>query len=362
MPTFEERSRFQKRADAVECLAIINQKGGVGKTSTTANLGAALALRGKRVLLIDMDPQAHLTTHFGLDEKAAESCIYEVLTCNLPLESAIYAYSEFVSIIPTRIDLAAAETELVSVVGREVILRDALAIRELPFDLILLDCPPSLGVLTLNALSAANRVLIPVQPHFLALQGAGRLFETIALVNQRLNAELRVCGMIMCMYESGTRLASEVIDDLSSFLESYRDQDVPWQHARIFNTRIRRNIKLAECPSYGQSIFEYAPRSNGAVDHLALADELLELIEMPSSESVHNPKPTEESEPNVLDTPPPQPATTSITTLAMPGERPLSPVVVPDNAMTFQENVASVPIEPCDSSASPTHSQDSLEP
>lgn len=263
----------------MECIAIINQKGGVGKTSTAVNLGAGLAQRGKRMLLIDLDPQGHLTTHFGLDGETDGRGIYDVLTKDLPLDEAIHPYSPTISIVPANVDLAAAEVELVSVVGREVILRDLLVAKERPFDIVMIDCPPSLGVLSLNALSAATRVLIPVQPHFLALQGAGKLFETISLVNQRLNRTLSVAGMVMCLYDAGTRLSAEVVDDLSSFLDQSRGTPVPWRDARIFSTVIRRNVKLAECPSYGQSIFEYAARSNGAMDYLALADELLALLE-----------------------------------------------------------------------------------
>ncbi|MBX3394436.1 MAG: ParA family protein [Phycisphaerae bacterium] len=263
----------------MECIAIINQKGGVGKTSTAVNLGAGLAQRGKRMLLIDLDPQGHLTTHFGLDGETDGRGIYDVLTKDLPLDEAIHPYSPTISIVPANVDLAAAEVELVSVVGREVILRDLLVAKERPFDIVMIDCPPSLGVLSLNALSAATRVLIPVQPHFLALQGAGKLFETISLVNQRLNRTLSVAGMVMCLYDAGTRLSAEVVDDLSAFLDQSRGSPVPWRDARIFSTVIRRNVKLAECPSYGQSIFEYAARSNGAMDYLALADELLSLLE-----------------------------------------------------------------------------------
>ena len=262
----------------MECIAVINQKGGVGKTTTSVNLGVGLAQRGRRVLLIDLDPQAHLTTHLGLDGRARGAGIYEVLTQNLPLESAIHRYADGTAVVPTHIDLAAAETELVSVVGREVILRDLLSSSSWPFDLVLIDCPPSLGILTLNALSAATRVLIPMQAHFLALQGVGKLFETIALVAQRINRGLRVAGVAICMYESGTRLSGEVIDDLTAFLDSSRGTAAPWRDARVLQTRVRRNVKLAECPSYGQSIFEYAPKSHGAVDYLALADEVLALL------------------------------------------------------------------------------------
>lgn len=263
----------------MECISIINQKGGVGKTSTAVNLGAGLAQRGKRVLLIDLDPQGHLTTHLGLDQHAAGSGAYEVLTQGLPLDGAIHPYSPTISVIPSNVDLAAAEVELVSVVGREVILRDLFAARSWPYDLVLLDCPPSLGILSLNALCMSTRVLIPVQPHFLAMQGAGKLFETIALVNQRLNPRLSVAGMVMCLYDAGTKLTAEVVDELSRYLESSRGSHVPWRDARIFSAVIRRNVKLAECPSYGQSIFEYAPRSNGATDYLALADELLAVLD-----------------------------------------------------------------------------------
>src|SRR5262249_16313994 len=173
------------------------------------------------------------------------------------------------------INLAAAEVELAGVVGREVILRDLLLAEEGQFDFVLMDCAPSLGVLTLNALSAANEVFIPLQPHFLALHGFGKLLETTALVARRINPQLKVTGVLLCMYESSTKLAQEVATNLGEYLEKHRGTSMPWAGARLFETRIRRNIKLAEAPSFGRSIFDYAPGCPGAADYLALAREVI---------------------------------------------------------------------------------------
>lgn len=260
-------------------IAIINQKGGVGKTTTTVNVGSALARMGYRVLLIDLDPQAHLTLYLGQDPTSGQVGVYEMLTDGATVAKARRKIASNLWACSASIDLAGAEVELVSVVGREVILRDLLdqhlnSNKTPPYDYVLMDCPPSLNVLTLNALCAASEVLIPLQPHYLALQGLSKLLETVALVSKRINPALKVTGVVVCMNESGTRLAGEVIDDVRSFFAGARDGDVPWSDTRVFRTVVRRNIKLAESPSYGKSIFEYAPDSHGAEDYLQLAAEL----------------------------------------------------------------------------------------
>lgn len=293
-------------------IAVINQKGGVGKTTTTVNLAAALARAGQRVAVIDLDPQAHASAHLGMEPDGSRPSMYNALVDNVPLAQVRQQVGERLWLMGADINLAAAEMELSGVVGREVILRDLLEqdvesssyknlqeslrvaeingrrviTRRSPhtsapsecgnphFDYLLMDCGPSLGVLTLNALACADEVLIPLQPHYLALHGLGKLLETTSLVAKRINPQLTVTGIVVCLYESTTKLSGEVIRDLEAFLEKSRASDTPWAKAEIFATRIRRNIKLAECPSFGKSIFEYAPSSNGAEDYAALADEL----------------------------------------------------------------------------------------
>jgi len=267
----------------VRTIAVINQKGGVGKTTTVANLGAAIAARGRDVCLIDLDPQAHLTLHFGIDPGTPDKSTYDVLAAEAPFDSASMSVAPHLWVCPSVIDLAAAEVELVGRVGREQILRDSLAAQERPYKFILIDCPPSLGLLTLNALAAADEVFIPLQPHFLALQGLGKLLETVSLVQRRINPNLRVSGVIVCMYETTTRLSGEVLADLQQFLAAARNRNLPWSDARVFQAVIRRNVKLAECPSYGRTIFDYEPSSHGAADYGALAEEFLTTCRTPSS-------------------------------------------------------------------------------
>jgi chromosome partitioning protein len=255
-------------------IAILNQKGGVGKTTTTVNLAAALASQGHRTLVLDLDPQAHATLHLGLLPGRSGPSLYEVLTQGTPLGQIQHEVAPNLSICGSHIDLAAAEVELIGTVGREMILRDQLATELSKFDFVLMDCPPSLGILTLNALCAAREVLIPLQAHFLALHGLSKLLETIHLVSKRVNRDLKVAGVVLCLYESGTRLGGEVIEDLRQYFQGPRQANAPWSGARLFRTRIRRNIRLAECPSFGQSIFQYAPTSRGAEDYASLAAEL----------------------------------------------------------------------------------------
>jgi chromosome partitioning protein len=201
--------------------------------------------------------------------------VYEVLTGNASLAGVRCQAADNLWLVPSHLNLAAAEMELAGEVGREVILRDKLMQDPETFDFIVLDCPPSLGVLTLNALTAVNEVFLPLQPHFLALHGLSKLLQTIQIVALRLNPRLRLSGVVMCMYDSGTRLAAEVSRDVQAFFASSTNSGTMWSEAANFRTRIRRNIRLAEAPSFGQSIFEYAPRSHGAEDYQNLAREVL---------------------------------------------------------------------------------------
>jgi chromosome partitioning protein len=266
-------------------IAVMNQKGGVGKTTTTVNLGAALAEQGKRVCLVDLDPQAHLTINYGVEPAGDNASLYDVLVEEMPLIEAVRQVGERIALVPSSIDLAAAEIELVSVLGRETVLKKRVDTARdaglLDYDILMLDCPPSLGLLTLNALAVADEVIVPMQPQFLPLQGMAKLLETVQLVNKRMNPGLKVSGIVLTMFDSQTKLSNEVVAELSGFIEDAKGKPLPWAEARLFNTKIRRNIKLAESPSFGQNILKYDPASNGASDYRSLAKEVLAMTEPP---------------------------------------------------------------------------------
>ncbi|MGB7346240.1 MAG: ParA family protein [Pirellulaceae bacterium] len=256
-------------------IAVINQKGGVGKTTSSVNLSAALADAGHRVCLIDLDPQAHASLHLGITAMDGDITTYEMLCGGATVAQTRRQINDNLCVLPANLDLAAAELELSGEVGREMILRDKLQEDDQEYDYMILDCPPSLGVLTINALVAVTEVFLPLQPHFLALHGLSKLLKTIELVSRRMNADLKLTGVMLCMYDSNTRLAAEVSTDIDEFFQTSNGRREFYRDAKFFDTRIRRNIRLAEAPSFGQSIFEYAGDSNGAHDYRALAEEII---------------------------------------------------------------------------------------
>ncbi|MCK6475627.1 MAG: AAA family ATPase [Phycisphaerales bacterium] len=260
----------------IRLIALMNQKGGVGKTTTTVNLAAAFARSGRRTLIVDLDPQAHASLHVGVDAATVESSVYDVLLDPaFDVTRAIREVSPNLFVLPAQTDMAAAETELATEPDRFHRLSRAMSKLGDAYEFVLMDCPPSLGLLTISGLAAAREVLIPMQSHFLALQGVGKLLETVSIVTQGLNPRLRVSGVILCSHDPATMHAREVVSDLDQFFEQARSGDTPWKFARVYRPAIRRNIKLAECPSFGKTIFEYAPDAPGAADYLALAKVLL---------------------------------------------------------------------------------------
>lgn len=253
-------------------IAVLNQKGGVGKTTTVTNIAAFLAMNGLKVVVMDFDPQAHLTIHLGVEPDNLEKGVYSVMTGQTDFNESLVNVRENLWLLGASIDLVGAESELVSVVGRETILREAIQPYQENYDYIIIDCPPSLGLLTLNSLAAVDEVMIPIQPHFLALQGFGKLLQTVTLVNKRINPNLTVSAILLCMFDSRTSLSSEVKTDISEFLESARQTNCAWSKAQVIPVHIRRNIKLAEAPSYGKTIFEYESQCNGAEDYAKVAE------------------------------------------------------------------------------------------
>ncbi len=246
-------------------IALLNQKGGVGKTTTTANLGACLAMLGKKVLLIDMDPQANLSVHLGMDIYSLKYSAYDLIAGDCKPDEVIVKTSiAGLDIIPSNIDLSGAEIELVGVVGRETVLKENLGDAINSYDYVLIDCAPSLGLLTLNVLTLVHEIFIPVQTEFFALRGVGKLLDTYEIVRKRLNNALEITGIILCMYTSRTRLGNEVVEKVR---EHFND--------KVFKTIIRKNVKLSESPSHGKPIVSYAPGSHGSADYMALAQEVV---------------------------------------------------------------------------------------
>lgn len=247
-------------------IAVINQKGGVGKTTTTVNLGAALARLGHPTLVCDLDPQCNLTVHLDLDPATVQPSLYDLFKGTATLgEVARETRQPGLWVAPASVDLAGVELEMVSEVGREALLADALDGQGLPpWEFLLIDCPPSLGLLSLNALVAVRELFVPVQAEFFALQGLGRLLDVVSLVQRRLNPALAITALVSCRHDPSTNLGKAVLADIR---EHFGDV--------LLETVIRRNVKLAEAPSHGKTIFEYDPESRGAEDYLALARELL---------------------------------------------------------------------------------------
>ena len=258
-------------------IALINQKGGVGKTTTTVNLGAALAASGLRVLMIDLDPQAHLTLSLGIDPEELDLTIYDLFTdSNVSAAEVVRTVDgcSRLGVLPADTNLAGIESELAEQVKTglaQTLLRNKCAELIKQFDYVLIDCPPSLGLLTINGLTCADEIIVPMQAHFLALQGMGKLFETINMIRQGINPALTVSGVVLCMHEANTILANDVVTDVEGFFEQAKGTALPWANAVVYHPPIRRNIKLAEAPSFGQSVLTYANDSNGAKDYAKLA-------------------------------------------------------------------------------------------
>ena len=251
-------------------IAVINQKGGVGKTTTTVNLGAALAYHGRPTLLLDLDPQANMTVHVDKRPDMESGTLTHLLTEDKPLNDLIQATTlEGLSVIPSDTSLAGVEQVLANRIGRETILRQALeqAKADDRFDFVVFDCPPSLGVLSANALVAADYVVVPMQAEYLSLQGMAKLLEVIDLVQKQLNPDLQIACVLPCMLDSRTNLSAEVLQEIQDHFGDL-----------LTKSRIRNNVKLAEAPSFGRTIFEHAPDSNGAKDYAAFALEFLKMI------------------------------------------------------------------------------------
>ena len=246
-------------------IAVANQKGGVGKTTTSVNLSAAFAEMGKKVLLIDCDPQGNATSGLGIEKDGLELSIYDALINDTPMEEIIIQTQFGLDVVPSVMDLAGAEVELVNLEDKQYRLKKAVELVKEKYDYILIDCPPSLGHVTLNALTAADSVLLPLQCEFYALEGLSQLLSTVQLVQEQLNEKLRIDGLVLTMYDSRTNLAEQVVEEVKTHFPDM-----------VYATKIPRNVRLSEAPSFGKPIFAYASSSKGAQAYMSLAEEVIE--------------------------------------------------------------------------------------